>query len=73
MLQIDHSKTDAASDLFCSYFLYELLNCHELPIHLQASKLNLKDCTFCMIQKIEIMQMENASLLQFSHKMPCKC
>lgn len=58
---------------FVLIFLYELLNCHELPIHLQASKLNQKDCTFCMIQKIEIMQMENASLLQFSHKMPCKC
>lgn len=48
MLQIGHPNSEAASDPFCSYFLYELLNCYELPIHLQASILSLKDC---IIQK----------------------
>lgn len=52
--------------------VYELLNCYELPIRLQASKLSLKSCTFCIIQKIKIMQMENTSLLQFSPKMSYK-
>lgn len=70
--QIDHPKSEAASDTFCFYFVYELLNCCEIPIHLQASKMSLKDCTFCIIQKMEIMQMENTSLLQFSPKMSYK-
>lgn len=67
----DHPKSEAA-DTFCFYFLYELLNCYELPIHLQTSKLSLKNCTFCIIQKIEITQMENTSALQFSPKMSYK-
>lgn len=70
--QIDHPKSEVASDTLCFYFVYELLNCYELPIHLQASKLSLKDCTFCIIQKNEIMQMKTTSLLQFYPKMSYK-
>lgn len=66
--QIGHPKSKVTSDTFCFHFVYELPNRYELPIHLQASKPNLKDCMFCIIQKIEVMQMENTSLLQFSPK-----
>lgn len=55
--------------LLTLFFLNELIKCYELSIALQASKLSLKSCTFCIIHKIKIMQMENTSLLQFSPKM----